>query len=218
MGSSDEKWPPSPRQAERPKARLAARPSLAVVLGRRRDVTCRDLDLCVFGRSLLAPASAPIRSERRRQVRGRSFEPLARGPWSSSGLSRPSGRMSASERLSYRRSKVLATLVERNRKVAPHAPHHNPDETRRVAEAICAGLRHELPLVGGVRAGNNLVLSVRTQRLLRAEPAASKSGSVEPDREIRTSSHQIPDEIGAEILDHQDDRSLVDAEVKWRDP
>ena len=80
MGSSDEKCPPSPRQTERPKARLAARPSFAVVLGRRRDVICRDLDLCVFGRSLLAPAPTPIRSGRRRQVRSRSLKPLARGP------------------------------------------------------------------------------------------------------------------------------------------
>lgn len=77
-GFSDEKSPPSASQAGCPKARLATHPSLAVVLGRRCDVSSRDLDLCVFGRSLLAPASAPLRPERRRQAPGRSFEPLTR--------------------------------------------------------------------------------------------------------------------------------------------
>lgn len=69
---------PSPRQAGRPKARLAARPSLAVILGRRFDVSCCDLDPCVFGGSFQWPASAAIGSERRRQFPGRYFEPLAR--------------------------------------------------------------------------------------------------------------------------------------------
>ena len=145
------------------------------------------------------------------------FRALSEGSRSSSGLSHPSGRMSASERLSHRRSKVPAILVERNRKVAPHAPHHNPDQTRRVAEAICAGLRHEWQLVG-VHVANNSGVSPRARCLPRAKPAARKIRSFEPDHEIGTTPHQTPDETCAEILDHQDNWRLIDSEVKRRNP
>jgi hypothetical protein len=89
----------------------------------------------------------------------------------------------------------------------------DPDEAKRVIEAIARDSRREPPPVGDSR-GNPSDRAVSCA----AEPAAGKAGLVESRHKIGTSPHQVPDEACAEIFDHQDEGLLVDAEVERRNP
>src|SRR6516225_8567226 len=53
----------------------------------------------------------------------------------------------------------------------------------------------------------------RPQSLSGCEPAARESGALQPLTEVRIGAHHPPDEIAAVVLDHGDDRALVDPDV-----
>src|SRR3954466_5197348 len=52
----------------------------------------------------------------------------------------------------------------------------------------------------------------------RLEPTATKSRACEPGDDRRTAAHDVPEETGPVILDHQHDRPLINAEVVRRHP
>src|SRR6516164_6580445 len=53
----------------------------------------------------------------------------------------------------------------------------------------------------------------RPQSLCRCEPAAGEAGALEALPNVRVVAHYAPDEIAAVILDHGENRSLIDADV-----
>ena len=55
--------------------------------------------------------------------------------------------------------------------------------------------------------------TVRRRGSHAAEPAAGKARPLEPAAEMRIAAHHLPDEAAAVILDHRQDRALVDAEI-----
>src|SRR5689334_17358699 len=50
------------------------------------------------------------------------------------------------------------------------------------------------------------------------EPAAGESGAAEAARQMWIAAHETPHELGALVLDHEEDGSLVDAEVVRVEP
>src|ERR1044071_5538220 len=54
--------------------------------------------------------------------------------------------------------------------------------------------------------------------LYSAQPTTSKSGAPQSLNNVRTATHQPPKKTRAIILDHHDDRPLVQAEVATRNP
>jgi hypothetical protein len=60
--------------------------------------------------------------------------------------------------------------------------------------------------------------SIRVRRILRAKPSAGKAGSAKTRDEIGALTHETPDEAGAVIFDHQENRPLVDSKVIRRYP
>src|SRR5919109_5441778 len=50
------------------------------------------------------------------------------------------------------------------------------------------------------------------------EPASAKPGTPQADHHVWTVAHQTPDQPGSVVLDHQQDRSLIDGVVHTRDP
>src|SRR5262245_24704742 len=51
-----------------------------------------------------------------------------------------------------------------------------------------------------------------------SEPPALKAGPAQADHDVRRPAHDVPDQSGAVVFDHQDHWPLVDAKVEWRDP
>src|SRR6266516_4756847 len=52
----------------------------------------------------------------------------------------------------------------------------------------------------------------------RREPTASEAGAAKARNEIGAAAHEAPEEAGAIVLDHQDDRPVIQPEVTRRDP
>jgi hypothetical protein len=52
----------------------------------------------------------------------------------------------------------------------------------------------------------------------RIEPAALEPGALEAEADVLVALHDVPDQLGAVVLDHRDDRALVDAEIVAGDP
>ena len=60
--------------------------------------------------------------------------------------------------------------------------------------------------------------SVRVRHILGSKPSARKAGSAKTRDEIGALTHKTPDETGAIIFDHQDNRPLVDSKMIRRYP
>lgn len=72
----DQDCPPSRREARRSKARLAAHPSLAIVLGWRRNVSDSDPDVRLFRGSIASPSFPWFRPSPRGEFSRRFSEPV----------------------------------------------------------------------------------------------------------------------------------------------
>src|SRR5215472_17871432 len=59
---------------------------------------------------------------------------------------------------------------------------------------------------------------LRPQSLSGCEPAARESGALQPLAQVRIRAHHPPDEIAAVVLDHGEDRPLVDTDIVSVDP
>ena len=59
---------------------------------------------------------------------------------------------------------------------------------------------------------------IRARQIFGSEPSARKACTAKPRNEIGALTQEIPDEAGAVILEHQDNRPLVDPEVERRYP
>ena len=52
----------------------------------------------------------------------------------------------------------------------------------------------------------------------RLQPAAREAGAAQPRDDVRAPTHDVPDQAGAVVFDHQHHGPLVDAELVLRDP
>src|SRR4029453_736580 len=59
---------------------------------------------------------------------------------------------------------------------------------------------------------------VAPDRVRVLKPPARKTPPPQPSYEGRTTAHDVPDQAGAVVLDHQHHRPLIDAEVVRGDP
>ena len=50
------------------------------------------------------------------------------------------------------------------------------------------------------------------------QPAALETRAAQPLDDVGAAAHDVPDQTGAVVLDHEHDRALVHAEVVWGDP
>ena len=66
------------------------------------------------------------------------------------------------------------------------------------------------------RLGGSCVIAARLS--LAAEPTPGKACSSKTTDDVGAASHQTPDEFGTIVLDHQNDRTLIQTIVALRDP
>src|SRR6516225_7254883 len=59
---------------------------------------------------------------------------------------------------------------------------------------------------------------LRPQSLSGCEPAAREPGALQPLAKVRIGAHHAPDEIAAVVLDHGEDRPLIDTDIVRVDP
>ena len=93
----------------------------------------------------------------------------------------------------------------------------DPEETKRVVEAICACLEtgdsHRRIAQLMIAA-----LSIPRQPIFRPQPSAQKARTAKAGDEMGVLTQKVPDEAGAVVLEHQEKRPLIDAEVERRYP
>src|SRR4029450_13197559 len=63
-----------------------------------------------------------------------------------------------------------------------------------------------------------IVIAVIALYKPRLKPTTAKSRPPQSSDDRRTAAHNVPEQSGPVVLDHQHDRSLIDAEVTRRDP
>src|ERR1700730_8505590 len=51
-----------------------------------------------------------------------------------------------------------------------------------------------------------------------SQPTVGETGAVESGNDVGTPAHQLPEQFRTIVLDHQDDWTLIDSEVKRRHP
>src|SRR5262245_46732299 len=76
------------------------------------------------------------------------------------------------------------------------------------------GSAGSLPMSDLLTRGGEFTAPVRR----RSEPATLESRPAQARNDIRTATHELPDQTGAVVLHHEDHRTLVDAEMVGRDP
>src|ERR1043165_1737874 len=59
---------------------------------------------------------------------------------------------------------------------------------------------------------------VTTRSAAVRQPSAGKVGATHPAHDVGVLAHQFPDEFRAPVLDHRQDRTLVDAEIIGVEP
>src|SRR3954466_2781971 len=59
---------------------------------------------------------------------------------------------------------------------------------------------------------------MRSSRAPPGQPSAREAGATETARDVRVGAQEAPDEISAMVLDHEEDWSLVDAEIVEVEP
>jgi hypothetical protein len=79
-------------------------------------------------------------------------------------------------------------------------------------------LMSDFHMYGVSEAGHYLLRGVRTRLRRFGQPAALEARTAQARRNIWTAPHEPPDQLGAIVLDHQNDRSLIEREVVVRDP
>ena len=94
-----------------------------------------------------------------------------------------------------------------------------PDAEDGVAAVLSANAcRRRLGQPSPIRALEMVALSIRPHQVSGSEPSPEKARAAKPPDDIGALTQEIPDEVGAVVLEHQENGTLVDGEVKRRDP